>query len=373
MKKKIFFFTVARSDFGILSNILEYLKSKKNIEVNLVVGSAHKKKIFGETKKDIKKKFFDKIFFVNYKFHSDNVNKNISNIIRSYDNFLIKKKKLIDAVFILGDRYEMLSISLTCKNYNIPIFHYGGGCETQGSLDNIFRKSISNMASIHYVESKNQKEHLIKSNIKKNIHVIGSQSLENKFELINKKKFEKLCNIKLNNDKKIITACFHADTTKKFYENIKNLKIFLKFLESTNSNIILTYPNADQYYKEYIKCIEKYKNKKNFFLIKHLGKQKYFSLLNFSDVCIGNSSSGIIETMFFKIPSISVGERQKNRFCNKNVIYANFNEKELNKKFRMALTKNFKKKISKARDIYYKKNGLEIIKNSILSYLKNVN
>ena len=277
MKKKIFFFTVARSDFGILSNILEYLKSKKNIEVNLVVGSAHKKKIFGETKNDIKKKFFDKIFFVNYNFNSYNINKNISNIIKTYDNFLIKKKKLIDAVFILGDRYEMLSISLICKNYHIPIFHYGGGCETQGSLDNTYRKSISNMANIHYVETKNQKENLIKINLKKNIYVVGSQSLENKFELFNKKKFEKLCNIKFNNDKKIITACFHADTTKKFYENIKNLKTFLKFLVSSKSNIVLTYPNADLHYEEYIKCIEKYKNRENFFLIKHLGKQKYLS------------------------------------------------------------------------------------------------
>ena len=39
----------------------------------------------------------------------------------------------------------------------------------------------------------------------------------------------------------------------------------------------------------------------------------YFSLIKNSDLVLGNSSSGIIETPFFKKPSIDIGYRQLGR------------------------------------------------------------
>jgi UDP-N-acetylglucosamine 2-epimerase len=47
-----------------------------------------------------------------------------------------------------------------------------------------------------------------------------------------------------------------------------------------------------------------------------------------SDLMIGNSSSGILETPSFKIPVINLGERQKGRTISENVINA---EPEKNK------------------------------------------
>ena len=56
------------------------------------------------------------------------------------------KKKKYTAAIVLGDRYESLIFALCCFNLRIPIIHIGGGSITLGSLDDIYRKCISQMA-----------------------------------------------------------------------------------------------------------------------------------------------------------------------------------------------------------------------------------
>ena len=45
-----------------------------------------------------------------------------------------------------------------------------------------------------------------------------------------------------------------------------------------------------------------------------MGTQKYLSCMKICDVVIGNSSSGILEAPTLKIPSINIGDRQKEEF-----------------------------------------------------------
>ena len=56
MKKiNICTFTVARSDFGLLENILIKLNKDKKFNLDIFVGSAHYSKLFGNTSSLIKK------------------------------------------------------------------------------------------------------------------------------------------------------------------------------------------------------------------------------------------------------------------------------------------------------------------------------
>mgnify|MGYP000423822441 CR=1 FL=1 len=55
--------------------------------------------------------------------------------------------------------------------------------------------------------------------------------------------------------------------------------------------------------------------------------QKYISLLNYSSVIIGNSSSGIMEAPFLQVPSINVGTRQEGRSNTTSIINVKYNKK----------------------------------------------
>ena len=69
-------------------------------------------------------------------------------------------------------------------------------------------------------------------------------------------------------------------------------------------------------------------------MFKHLGRLNYHSLLyyigkNKKGFCMGNSSSGIKETIFFNCPTLNIGNRQKSRLKPKNVFDVKANKKEI--------------------------------------------
>ena len=375
MKINLAVFTAARSDFGILRNLITSIEKDERFNLTLIINSAHSESKFGNTDKEIKEINVKNKVYLKFKYRKSEpedilnyyakITKEISNII---------KKNRPDAFIIMGDRYEMLSAAFTCLQYQVPIIHLCGGSITLGSLDNIYRDNISRMSDLHLVETIWHKNRLKKIGIQKNVHVVGAPALEN-LHLIKKTPFSEVIqkfNFKMDISKKIIVACFHPETNISKKKNIQNLKNFLIFLKSRNENIIFTYPNADYGFNDYIKTIKIYLlNKKNCNIVKSLGVKYYYTLLKNSDLLIGNSSSGIIESASFRIPTINLGNRQNCRIANKNVIHSNFELKNINDAFKRIKNKSFIKEI---KNIYFKKNtsikSLNLI-NNFVNVIKN--
>lgn len=361
-KKRIVVFTAARSDFGVMKKTIIRLNNHKNINLTLLIGPAHYSNSFGYTIKEINKIKLSKVVRLNFSYSS---NSNMQNILQNFSKIMLNtqkffEKKKIDCVMIMGDRYEMMAVSLVCINNNIPIAHICGGSETIGSIDNEYRNSISQMSKFHFVETKFHKKKLNRMGIKKNVFVVGAPALENQYKniknfLLVKNKFFS----NLDKNKKIIVACFHPETTETLSVNLRNLKILISFLNKLNNfNIIFTYPNADIGYEKFIKLLKKKLNKK-IFLQSNLGINNYYTVLGKATMLIGNSSSGIIETASFNLPTINLGDRQKNRYAPKNVYHCPFNLEKLNRLFNKLLNQ----KKFRLQNPYYKKNtSLNIVK-----------
>ena len=147
------------------------------------------------------------------------------------------------------------------------------------------------------------------------------------------------------NKSKFLLITFHSSTLENntSTQQFKNILSFLK--TKKNFNIIFTKTNADTDGRIINQLIDKFVlNNKNSSAYTSLGQIKYLSLLKYSYALIGNSSSGIIETPYFKKPTINIGERQEGRVKAKNIIDCNPNFKSLEKSFKKIEAKNFKKK-----------------------------
>jgi GDP/UDP-N,N'-diacetylbacillosamine 2-epimerase (hydrolysing) len=55
----------------------------------------------------------------------------------------------------------------------------------------------------------------------------------------------------------------------------------------------------------------------------------FWGLMARAAVLVGNSSAGLIETPYFTIPAINLGQRQKGRLHAENVIHAEFGEENV--------------------------------------------
>ena len=99
--------------------------------------------------------------------------------------------------------------------------------------------------------------------------------------------------------------------------------------------------------------------------IESLGFSNLYNLIPYCEFVIGNSSFGIIEVPFFKIPTIDI-VIDKGRFKHKSVINSNHDQKSISNAIKKASSKKFKSSIKKMHFVFGKGNA----SNKIIEILK---
>ena len=89
--------------------------------------------------------------------------------------------------------------------------------------------------------------------------------------------------------------------------------------------------------------------------MKKILEEKVLSTFKISSILVGNSSSGIIESPSFKLPTIDIGDRQKGRFRAPNTIHSKFNLKNLRKAYMKASSKKFINKVNRLKILITRK------------------
>jgi UDP-hydrolysing UDP-N-acetyl-D-glucosamine 2-epimerase len=350
MKKiNIIFFSANRAEYGLIYPFLKVFLKHKIFNVELVVAGSHFSKKFGSSIKEIKK---DKIKYTKIDLPlSTNTLSNTSdyfNELQKKVNLFLKKRKT-DLVFLSSDRFETFAFAISTYLRKIPIIHYEGGDVTEGgALDDNIRHAITKISNLHLTSNKDSLKRILNMGEEKwrcyNVGYSPFYSMQK--QKFNKKKIEK--KFLLNSKKPLILFTFHPvvidenDQRKDVDEIFKSLEYLLK-----NNQVIITYPNFDPGHQYIINKIISIKKKfNNLKVVKHLGRANYHSLLyyigkNKKGFCMGNSSSGIKEAIFFNCPTLNIGNRQKSRLKPKNVVDVRANKKQIISKINKEL-KNYK-------------------------------
>ena len=338
MKKKIFFFSGSRAEYYIQSPILKKFQRSKKFTTYFAIGGSHMSRSFGKTISFIKKENVKIDFTINLKITS-NKEKGLMNymlrIQSKIASLLIDLKP--DYIFLTSDRFETLAVAIIAHILKIPIIRLEGGDVTEGgTLDDNSRHAISKLSMFHLVTNEDSKKRLIRlGEENRRILNVGFPPLSNigKKKLYSKDEIKKILKFSFEKDLNIFT--YHP-VPKEF----KKQKIIFNFIEALSKQgykFILTYPNFDPGHESIIKEIKRLKHNKNILIIKNLGQKLYFSILNYignnNGFCIGNSSSGIKETMFFNCKVINLGIRQQSRLKSKNIFNCEINKDKMKKLF----------------------------------------
>jgi GDP/UDP-N,N'-diacetylbacillosamine 2-epimerase (hydrolysing) len=334
--KKIAILTSSRSDFGIIMPLLFKLKSNKNFKLSIIVFGTHLSPYHGKTVEYIKKQGFS----VNYEIESllltdSNVSvaSSIGLTILKFAEFWEIHHKNFDLVFCPGDRYEMFAAVSAGIPFNIKFAHIHAGELTLGAIDNIFRHAISHASTFHFTSTSQYAER-VKSMIDmpNKVFNVGAMSLDNikhvKRYSINE--FKKLWNIDLSIPTILVT--FHPETVESSLDLNKNFanQIANALLTQKQYQIVITMPNADAAGTIIRDVFEhKLNGKKNIILVENFGTRGYFTIMEKCEFLIGNTSSGIIEAASFGKYVIDLGNRQKGRVINKNVLKVAINSSSI--------------------------------------------
>lgn len=322
--KKISIFTGNRAEFGILFPIISELSTV--YEIDLLLSGAHVLSPWN-TKMAVVEQLEQCNIACNVieipLEESGDVYIKCMGIIYDGTTEYYAKNKDVSLAIVLGDRIESFAFALGTFYSQIPLIHLcGGDVVNVPNFDTNVRHSITKIANYHFVMSESSKETLLQMGEEEHrILNMGNPSFdyERMGFLPAKEELQKRFQIK--DDDKVVVFTFHPASMKSAEQNFMEFKTSLDaVVESNTDKVIVTYPNNDPGYEQILEYLESMNANDKLCCVKSLGTYNYLSLMkNFKTIIVGNSSSGLLETPWYCVPVLNVGERQNERIRGCNV------------------------------------------------------
>ena len=366
--RKICVVTGTRAEYGLLYWLIKAISEDSELDLQLIVTGMHLSPEFGSTWKRIEKDCFPIAKKIEILLSTDTAvgisKSNALGLISFSEAFA---ELLPDIIVLLGDRTETLAAATAALIAGIPVAHIGGGELTEGAYDEAIRHSVTKMSHLHFTANERYRKRVIQLGEHPetvfNVGAIGLDSTK-RLKLLTKIEVERSLGRELQKNNLLIT--FHPVTLEdnSAEDQFKQLLGVLDELEDTL--LIFTKPNSDKGGRIIIQQIDDYVrlNPGKAVSYTSMGQLLYFSVIQFMDAVVGNSSSGIIEVPFFGVPTINIGDRQKGRIMGETVL----NCKPEKKAIRKALDKVASNLIiKKKQDSPYGKGGTT---EKILAVLK---
>ncbi|NQX84809.1 MAG: UDP-N-acetylglucosamine 2-epimerase (hydrolyzing) [Flavobacteriaceae bacterium] len=339
-KRKICAVVTARPSYSRIKTALLAIKNHPELELQLVVAGSALLGRYGNAVDVIEKDGFtinEKVFMVLEGENKTAMAKTTGLGVMELANVFYNLNP--DAVITIADRFETIATSIASAYQNIPLIHIQGG-EVTGNIDEKVRHANTKLADIHLVASEDAKERVLKMGEEPSKVInTGCPSIDLAkaikdspaltFDPI--QKYGGVGPVDLNWKEGYIVVMQHPVTTE--YTAAK--EDVLKTLDAVNDLNIPTFwfwPNVDagaDGTSNGIRTFRELKRPKNIHFFKNMEPQDFLKLLVNSKCLIGNSSVGIRECAYLKVPVVNIGTRQNRRQRGANVMDVDYNKERI--------------------------------------------
>lgn len=354
--KKLCVVTGTRAEYGLLKPLLHKIKVDKDLELQLVVTGAHLSPEFGLTYQEIVDDGFEIRERVEILLSSDTSVGITKSMGLTMIGFAETYERLVpDLLILLGDRYEIFAAASAAVVAMIPIAHISGGDVTEGAIDEAFRHSITKMSHLHFTTTESYRQRVIQLGEDPgrvfNVGALGVESALN-LELLNQEDLEREIGFSFVRPTAMVT--FHPVTLEGGTAQEQFQELLDALDEFPDLKVIFTKANADTDGRVINQMIDEYvlNNSTRAVAYTSLGQLRYLSSLQYVDMVIGNSSSGIIEAPSFKIPTINIGDRQKGRIQAESIINCESNKQEIIRAIDVSMDSKIKREIESIENPY---------------------
>ena len=321
MRRTIAVVTSSRADYSHLYWPLRALAEHPDVELRLSVMGAHLSPEFGATVAEIERDGFAVDGRVECLLSSDTdvgMAKTIGLATLSLADLLGTMRP--DLLLLIADRYEMLAPASVALALRIPVAHIEGGEISEGAIDDAVRNALTKMSHVHFTSTEGARARVIAMGEEAwRVHRAGAPSLDHlvKGKLHSRADLEGRIGIEVK--KNAVLVAYHPVTL--LEDTTEEAEALFRALAATEGQILFCYPNSDAGSRSLIRRTRAFLDERgDGHLFTNLDALTYWSLLAQVELLLGNSSSGIMETASFALPTVNVGLRQKGRERAANVI-----------------------------------------------------
>lgn len=322
--RKVCIFTSTRAEWGLQHGVAKLIRQSDDLQLQLLVSGSHLSEKHGMTVREIEADGFAvdaKVDILQFDDTPVGICRSMGLALSGYGEALEQLKP--DLLMVLGDRYETFCVAAAAQILRIPVAHIHGGETTEGAVDEAFRHSITKMSHLHFSSCGEYRNRIIQlGENPEQVFNVGALGLENIHKISLMDREELAASIGFELDRPFFLVTFHPVTL----ENATSTKQFENLLAALERfpghGIIFTKANADTDGQVLNERIDAYTalHPERCLAVASLGLRRYLSAMKICDAVVGNSSSGILETPAFGVPTVNIGDRQKGRIRTKSII-----------------------------------------------------
>jgi UDP-N-acetylglucosamine 2-epimerase (non-hydrolysing)/GDP/UDP-N,N'-diacetylbacillosamine 2-epimerase (hydrolysing) len=362
MKRTIAVVTSSRADYGHLYWPLRDLSRTESVDLRIVALGPHLSPEFGHTFREIERDGLAIDACVECLLSSDTdigMAKTIGVAVLGLADLFGKMRP--DLLLLIADRYEMLAPASVALALRIPIAHIEGGEVSEGAIDDAVRNALTKMSHIHFTSTHAARQRVIEMGEEEwRVHRAGAPSLDHlrRQELLTREETAARLQLDLSNPP--ILVAFHPVTLAR--DTIEEADALFDALRNVPDQIVFCYPNADAGSRALVERTKSFlASRGGGQVFTNLDAITYWSLLRQAGMLVGNSSSGIMETASFALPTVNIGMRQQGRERASNVLDAAANKVAILRAMETVRTAEFRKSLAGLINPYGEGRASEII------------
>lgn len=334
MKKKILAVTGIRSEYDILYPVLKELQANQNFDLEVVVTGAHLSEWHGFTIEKIKEdgfKIVDRIDYLLMTNRKTQRSKGVGLLIEGLTQTIERVNP--DFLIFVGDREESIATCIVGNYMDVLVAHIGGGDTVYGNADDPIRAACTKLAHIHFATADIYAENIKKLGEEEfRICFSGNPALNNiaETEVLSRGELSEFLKMDIEQSDYIVVLKhpLSSEVEASYHQMQVTMRAVKDFSDKNGIKVVGIYPNTDPGSYDILKVIDE-SCSDNIKFYKTLPRDVFVNLMRNTKALIGNSSMGILEAPFYKIPVINVGNRQKGRLNAGNVDFVEYDVKKI--------------------------------------------
>lgn len=346
--------TGTRAEYGLLRPVMVRIADCPGLRLQLVVSGMHLAEEFGMTVREIAADGFPIDARVPVLPPGDAAADMAEAVGQGIIGFNREFARLApDVVLVLGDRIEAFAATVAGALSGRVVGHIHGGDRSRGGFDESMRHAVTKLAHLHFAATKTSKERILKLGERpRYVWLTGAPGIDAILACKRLGRAELSETLGVDFGRPVILCVQHPVSTDEGAA-AGQMRTTLEALERVGEQTILLYPNSDAGGRRMMGVIREYEGRPWLRTFPSLAHNVYLSLLTECSVMVGNSSSGIIEAPFFKVPVVNVGTRQEGRERSENVLDAAHDAVAIEKAVRRAISdEEFRRRLAQCTSPY---------------------
>jgi len=346
MKRKIAVVTTSRADYSHLYWPLRDLSTRDDVDLRIIALGSHLSPEFGRTIQEIENDGFKIDGRIECLLSSDTdvgMAKTIGLAALSLSDLLGEMRP--DLLLLIADRYEILAPASVALALRIPVAHIEGGEISEGAIDDAVRNALTMMSHVHFTSTFSARDRVIAMGEEEwRVHRAGAPSLDHlrRQTLFTRQQLEARLGLQLSQPAFLVA--YHPVTIAR--DTLEEMDALFAALETFPEQLLFCYPNADAGSRALIERTRSFLascQQGRVFI--NLDALTYWSLLAQVDLLLGNSSSGIMESASFALPTVNIGLRQQGRDRARNIVDTDADLRSIHDGVRIARSAEFRRSL----------------------------